>query len=92
MPTGCGQRHCVALGDEPGAEASFRKALDVARRQEARSWELRAATGLARLWQRQGNVEGARDPCWPGSTAGSLRALTHRIDWRPGRLLDQLGG
>jgi predicted ATPase len=36
------------------AEACFLQALDVARRQQARSWELRAATSLARLWQQQG--------------------------------------
>jgi TOMM system kinase/cyclase fusion protein len=35
------------------AEACFRRALDVARRQQAKSWELRAAMSLARLWQRQ---------------------------------------
>jgi predicted ATPase len=36
------------------AETCFRQALDVARHQQAKSWELRAATSLARLWQRQG--------------------------------------
>ena len=36
------------------AESSFHKALEVARRQEAKSLELRAATSLARLWQQQG--------------------------------------
>jgi predicted ATPase len=36
------------------AEAAFQKALKIARRQEAKSWELRAATSLARLWQQQG--------------------------------------
>jgi tetratricopeptide (TPR) repeat protein len=35
------------------AEACFHKAIEVARRQQAKSWELRAATSLARLWQRQ---------------------------------------
>ena len=39
----------------------FRKALDVARRQSAKSWELRAATSLARLWQQQGRKEEARE-------------------------------
>ena len=41
---------------EPQAEAQeyFHKALAVARQQEAKSWELRAATSLARLWQKQG--------------------------------------
>jgi adenylate cyclase len=36
------------------AEAHLRQALEIARRQQARSLELRAATDLARLWQRQG--------------------------------------
>ena len=36
------------------AEACFRYALAVARRQQAKSLELRAATSLARLWQQQG--------------------------------------
>jgi predicted ATPase len=39
---------------EAEAEACFRKAIEVARRQSAKSWELRAATSLARLWQQQG--------------------------------------
>ena len=43
------------------AEASFHKAIEVARRQSARSWELRAMTGLARLWQDQGKIEEACD-------------------------------
>jgi predicted ATPase len=40
--------------DLPQAEACFQQALAVARRQQAKSLELRAATSLARLWQRQG--------------------------------------
>ena len=36
------------------AEACFRRALDVARHQQAKSWELRAAINLSRLWQQQG--------------------------------------
>jgi predicted ATPase len=36
------------------AAASFQQALAIAQRQQAKSWELRAATSLARLWQRQG--------------------------------------
>ncbi len=47
--------------DPAGAEASFRDALEVARRQRAKSYELRAATGLARLWQQQGRKQEARD-------------------------------
>ena len=42
-------------------ETCFRVALDVARRQEAKSLELRAATSLSRLWQRQGKSAAARD-------------------------------
>ena len=39
---------------QPEAESCFQKALEVARSQQAKSWELRAAMGLARLWQGQG--------------------------------------
>jgi predicted ATPase len=46
--------------DATGAEASFRKAIALARKQEAKSWELRAATSLARLLARQGKREEAR--------------------------------
>ena len=42
-------------------EAQFNQALAVARRQQARSWELRATLSLARLWQSQGKVLEARD-------------------------------
>jgi predicted ATPase len=38
----------------------LQRALDVARRQEAKSWELRAAMSLARLWQQQGRRDEAR--------------------------------
>jgi tetratricopeptide (TPR) repeat protein len=43
------------------AEERFRQALDWARRQEALSWELRAATSLARLQCDQGRIREARD-------------------------------
>jgi predicted ATPase len=42
-------------------EGYFHKALDIARRQEAKSLELRAATSLARLWQQQDKVDEARE-------------------------------
>jgi class 3 adenylate cyclase/predicted ATPase len=45
--------------DEKGAEASFRRAITVARGQEARSLELRAAASLARLLAHQGRREEA---------------------------------
>jgi predicted ATPase len=43
------------------AEAQLLRSLDVARRQATLSWELRAATSLAQLWQRGGRVASARD-------------------------------
>jgi len=42
------------------AEALFGQSLEIARRQEAKMFELRAATSLARLWQRQGKRDAAR--------------------------------
>jgi adenylate cyclase len=45
--------HCVTPSTQE-AEACFAKALEVARRQQTKSLELRAATSVARLWQRQG--------------------------------------
>ena len=43
------------------AEALFGHSLEIARRQEAKTFELRAATSLARLWQRQGKRDAAHD-------------------------------
>jgi len=51
------------------AETCFRQALDVARRQQAKSLELRAAISLSRLWQRQGKRDEAR------------QLLTEIYDW-----------
>jgi predicted ATPase len=42
-------------------EICFRQALDIARRQEAKSLELRAAMSLSRLWQQQGKRDEARE-------------------------------
>jgi predicted ATPase len=42
------------------AETWLQRALDVARRQEAKSLELRAAMSLSRLWQQQGKREEAQ--------------------------------
>ena len=50
-----------AVPDAPQAEARFEQALTVARRQQAKSYELRAAMSLARLWQRQGKRAEARE-------------------------------
>jgi class 3 adenylate cyclase/predicted ATPase len=47
-------------GDSTTAEAQFREALDIARRQEAKLWELRAAISLARLRRDKGRRAQAR--------------------------------
>jgi predicted ATPase len=49
------------LPDAAQAEACFQQALAIARRQQAKSWELRAAMSLSRLWQQQGKRAAARD-------------------------------
>ena len=47
--------------DAPRAQVSFERALTVARRQQAKSFELRAALSLARLWRDQGKRDEARE-------------------------------
>jgi predicted ATPase len=47
--------------DAPKAEAYFQRALEVARKQQAKSWELRAAMSMARLWRDQGKRDEARE-------------------------------
>jgi tetratricopeptide (TPR) repeat protein len=42
-------------------EQCYQNALESARRQEAKSWELRAATSMARLWREQGRSDEARE-------------------------------
>ena len=56
-------------GAEADAEVSLNKAIAAARRQNTKSWELRATTSLARLWQKQGR----------GTEAQS--ALSRVYDW-----------
>ena len=47
--------------DAAKAEAFFERALAVARAQQAKSWELRAAMSMARLWRDQGKGREARE-------------------------------
>jgi len=47
--------------DAAKAEACFERALAVAREQHAKSWELRAAMSMARLWREQGKRDEARE-------------------------------
>ena len=72
-------------------EDCFQKALDVARHQQAKSLELRAATSLARLWQQQGKRQEAYDllaPVYEWFTEGFDTA--DLIDAKT--LLDELEG
>jgi predicted ATPase len=47
--------------DAVRAQTYFERALSVARQQQAKSWELRAAMSMARLWRDQGKRSEARD-------------------------------
>jgi predicted ATPase/class 3 adenylate cyclase len=47
--------------DAANAEVCFERALAVARKQQAKSWELRAAMSMARLWRDQGKRQQAHD-------------------------------
>ena len=50
-----------ASDNQAEAECCFHHALDIARSQQAKSFELRTATSLARLWQQQGKRQEAYD-------------------------------
>jgi predicted ATPase len=47
--------------DTAKAQDYFERALAVARKQQAKSWELRAAMSMARLWRDQGKPQQARE-------------------------------
>ena len=64
--------------DAAKAEAYFERALAVAREQQAKSWELRAAMSMARLWRDQGKRQQARDFSLR-STAGSPKVRHTRF-------------
>jgi DNA-binding winged helix-turn-helix (wHTH) protein/predicted ATPase len=73
------------------AEACFVRALDIARRQQAKTLELRAAMSLARLWQRQGKRAAAYDliaPIYGWFTEGFDTADLQEAK----ALLEELGG
>ena len=53
----------LSMNEHAAAENSYRRALEVAQRQSAKFWELRAALDLARLWHDQGQTHrGTRSP------------------------------
>jgi predicted ATPase len=76
--------------DEAPAEACFQQAIAIARRQDARSLELRAVMALSRLWQQQGKGPDAREmlaECYGRFTEGfdtadlqEARALLAELD------------
>jgi predicted ATPase len=86
----------VLLLRQPGApqaeaETWLQRALDVARRQEAKSLELRAAMSLARLWQQQGKRAEAYDLLAP--VYGWFTEGFDTVDLQEAKaLLDELGG
>ncbi len=75
---------------EAKAQAYFERALAVARQQQAKSWELRAAMGMARLWRDQGKPQQAREllaPVYGWFTEGfdtldlkEAKALLHELE------------
>ena len=64
-----GELLLLERGSETEAEACFRRAIEVAKEQKAKSWELRATMSLCRLLKKQGNREQAR------------RQLSEIYDW-----------
>jgi predicted ATPase len=56
-----GELHLVEANNHTAAEECFRTAIETARRQQSKAWELRATTSIARLWQRQGRSDEARN-------------------------------
>jgi predicted ATPase len=85
-----------AVPDAVRAEACFQHALCIAHRQQAKSWELRAAISLSRLWQQQDKREAARTvlaPIYGWFTEGfdtadlqEAQALLEKVESGAGRL------
>ena len=75
--------------DTEKAEKYFDRALAVARQQQARSWELRAAMSMARLWRDQGKPQQARELLAP--VYGSFTEGFDTLDLKDAKaLLDEL--
>jgi tetratricopeptide (TPR) repeat protein len=84
--------------DTEKAEKHFERALGVARAQQAKSWELRAAMSMARLWRDQGKRDAARDLLCSklvrrsNSLYALYRGVVVRYPMRRGSLTASLGG
>ena len=76
--------------DAASAESCFGRALEIARKQKAKSWELRAAVSMARLLRTQGSNRPARDVLAP--VYGWFTQGFDTLDLRQAKmLLDELG-
>ncbi|NCE88311.1 winged helix-turn-helix domain-containing protein [Pseudomonas sp. Q1] len=79
----------LAQNSQSAAETVLLQALEIARAQGARAWELRTATSLAELWQRQGRQQQAHDllaPLYNAFTEGFATPDLSKVR----RLLDEL--
>ncbi|MBI6911335.1 ATP-binding protein [Pseudomonas palleroniana] len=79
----------LAQNSQSAAETVLLQALEIARTQGARAWELRTATSLAELWQRQGRQQQAHDllaPLYNAFTEGFATPDLSKVR----RLLDEL--
>ncbi len=95
----------LSMGQYTAAEDSYRPAITVARRQNAKFWELRAALELSRLWRRQGKRQQALDLLAPvygwitegpalrghGALGDKASPVTLKSDERIGNLRPCLG-
>jgi class 3 adenylate cyclase/predicted ATPase len=91
-----------SVSNQTEAESCFHHAIDIARNQQAKSWELRATTSLARLWQQQGKRQEAYDllaPVYNWFTEGfdtadlkDAKALLNELSERVGDGLLRGGG
>jgi hypothetical protein len=79
----------LSIREHAAAEDSYRFALEVARQQSAKFWELRVATSLARLWRDQGKRNEAHDLLAPIYSSFSEGFDTHDLK-ESGALLNEL--
>ena len=77
----------AASNAQAEAESCYKRAIEIARQQSAKSWELRAARSLARLWQQQGKIAEAQQMlaeiyCWftEGFDTADLKAAKALLD------------